>query len=72
MRIRVKVIAGAKNEGVEEKEGMLVVRVRERAEKGRANRAVVKLLEKYFKSRVKIVSGLTSRTKVIEVEEQRA
>lgn len=36
--------------------------------KEKANVAVVKLLEKYFGKRVKIVSGFTSKNKIIEVE----
>lgn len=69
----IKVIPNSKNPGViedTEKDGMVVVRVKEPAEKGKANKAVIKLLSKYFKvsnACVKIVSGAKSRKKIIEI-----
>ena len=48
-----------------------VVSVKEPPIQGRANRAIVKLLADYFKTtilNVKIVSGHTSRNKIIVVE----
>ena len=49
-----------------------VVAVRESATDGRANMAICKALAKYFKvsfSQVMIVSGATSRHKIIEIDE---
>ena len=72
MRIPVKVKPRSKTEGVtKEMDGdVYVVRVKEPPIEGRANRAVVKLLAKHLgvpESRLSIVSGLTSKNKVIEV-----
>ena len=76
MKIQVKVITNARTSNVpgkravEEKDGVLVVRVNVVPEKGKANEAVVKLLAKHFgvaKSEVKIVRGVTGRNKVVEV-----
>ena len=70
MKIQVKVTPNSKFEEVIKEGGNFVVRVKEPPKQGRANRAVTKLLAKHFKvspSSVKILSGFTSRSKVIEV-----
>lgn len=46
-----------------------MVRVSASASKGKANKAVLKLLKKYFGNQVFLVSGHTSRRKIFEVEE---
>ena len=59
---------GSRMERVDEQgDGSLVVWVKARAEKGKANIAVVKLLSKHFGGRVRIISGITSRQKIVEV-----
>ena len=73
MRIQVKVKPRSKTGDVtREMDGdVYVVRVREPPVEGRANRAVLKLLAKHLgvpESRLSIVSGLTSKNKVIEVK----
>jgi uncharacterized protein len=71
MKFTVRVKAGAKQEKVEKVgEWELVVSVREVAEKGKANAAVVEAIAEYFgvaKSRVWIVAGHASRSKIVEV-----
>jgi hypothetical protein len=72
MKIQVKVKPRCKTEDVtREMDGnVYVVRVKEPPVEGKANRAVLKLLAKHFgvpESRLRIVTGLTSRNKVIEV-----
>ncbi len=71
MRIRVRVKPGAREEKVSrELDGSLLVSVRARAQEGKANEAVVKAVAKALrvpKSSVRIVSGLSSRTKTLEV-----
>ncbi len=67
MRIKIKVRPNARTEEVKQNGDVLVVSVKEPAEKGKANKAVVKLLEKYFERKVRIVSGVKNKTKVIEV-----
>jgi hypothetical protein len=68
VRISIIVHPNSREEKVEEQEdGSYVVRVKAPAEGGRANVAVVKLLSKYFNAEARIVSGFTSRHKVVEV-----
>ncbi len=46
------------------------VSVREKAEKGKANLALIKILAKHFNtptSKIKIKSGMTSHNKIIEI-----
>ncbi len=69
MRIFVKVKANAKIEKVEKiDETHYKVSVKEPAQEGRANWGVTRALAKYFNvspTQVEIVSGLTSRDKVV-------
>lgn len=72
MKIQVKVIPNSRKPQVKESEGVLRVKVDAPAKEGKANKRLIELLAKYFskpKSSIKIVKGLTSRNKVIEVEE---
>lgn len=73
MKIFVKVKPEAKQEKVEEIDDTnFKVWVKEPPEKGRANRAVLKVLADYLntsQSNVRIISGNTSRNKVIEIIE---
>ena len=53
-------------------DGSMVVFVRERAVDGAANDGVVKLLADHFgvpKSRVEIIRGHTSRSKLVDIDE---
>ncbi|MEE8637400.1 MAG: DUF167 domain-containing protein, partial [Dehalococcoidia bacterium] len=50
-----------------------IVKVKEPPREGKANQAVIKLLAQHFgvpQSQVRIISGLRSRNKVIEVAEE--
>lgn len=81
MKIKVKVKLKAKEEKCEKigepphiimcgGENDFAVFVKETPIEGRANEAVIRILAKYFgvsKSQIKIVSGLKSRQKVIEI-----
>ena len=70
MKVRVKVIPNSKVEGVIREGDGFLVRVKEPAKEGKANRAVIKLLADYFgvpQKEVVISSGLGSRNKVIEI-----
>jgi uncharacterized protein (TIGR00251 family) len=70
MKIRAKVIPNSKvAEVIKDGDGFLV-RVKEPAKEGKANRAVIKLLAEHFgvsQRQVVISSGFGSRNKVIEV-----
>ncbi len=52
---------------ITEKEGYYIVSVKERAEKGKANLAVIKLFKKELKKNIRLVSGFKSREKLIEI-----
>ena len=71
MKIFVKAKPGARQEKVEKiDESHFVVSVTEPPEKGKANDAIRNALAVYFKtgsSRVKIVSGYSSREKIVEI-----
>ena len=70
-RLQVRVTPRARSSSIETSpDGTLLVKVREPAEDGRANAAVVKALAEHFgvpKRAVVIVRGLASRQKVVEV-----
>lgn len=71
MKIFVKAKPGSKEEKVEKiDESHYVVSVKEPPEKGKANAALRNALAVYFKTgtaSVKIVSGFSSRNKIIEI-----
>jgi len=72
MKISVKVKTGSRIEGVTEENGVYLVRTKEPPHEGRANSAVIKLLSEYFhkpKSSLNILSGKSSKNKVIEIPE---
>jgi len=72
MKVSIKVIPSAKVEQVQPAlDGSLKVWLRAKPKEGEANRALVKLLSDYYnvpKSLINIVSGLTSRNKVVEID----
>ena len=72
MRIRVKVKPGAKREAIRElDDGTLEVSLRARPERGQANQRLIQLLAKHYvvsKSRVRIVTGHSSRWKLVEIQ----
>lgn len=75
MQVSVRVKAGSKKGPLVEPnllDDSLVVYVREQAVEGKANRAVVELVAKYYdvpKTRVEIVRGHTSKIKQVRIIE---
>jgi len=72
MRIQVKVKPNSRSEEVSREGDIFVVKVKEPPREGKANQAVISLLAEHLgvpKSRVRILSGFNSKTKVIEVAE---
>jgi len=73
MLIKVKVFPEAKEEGVVKRaDDEFEVRVKEKAEKGRANRAVIRMLANYFKiseSKIRLIKGFKERNKIFEIKE---
>ena len=67
-KIAVRVIPNANVEEIIEAEP-LTIRVKEPPTKGRANKAVIKVLSRHFNARVRIVSGAGSRRKMVAIEE---
>lgn len=71
MKIFVKAKANAKKEQVETVDAThFVVQVKESPIQGKANRAIMNVLAKYFNiapSRIKIVSGSSSKQKILEI-----
>ncbi len=69
MKINVKIKPNSKEQEIKKTEKGYVVKVRAVPENGKANVELVKLLQRYFKKKVKLIKGLKSREKVLEVEE---
>jgi hypothetical protein len=72
LRVEVRIQPKAsRDEVIEQPDGTLKVKTTAPPVKGAANRACMGLLAEYFgvrKSDIRIVSGFTSRNKVIEIE----
>jgi len=72
MKIFVKVKPSSKEEKIKKlSETNFEIKVKEPPIKGQANAAIIMALAKYFKvpfSAVRIISGFTSRQKVLEIE----
>ncbi len=71
-KIKVKVHPGSSQEKIVEKnDSEYEVWIKKRPVEGKANAELTKLLRKHFKCReAKIVSGLSSRNKVVEIVER--
>lgn len=73
MKFFVKIKTKSANPGIEKiGESDFIVKVKELPTGGRANKAVVKALAEYFKVaswRVKIVGGIISKNKVVNIIE---
>jgi uncharacterized protein YggU (UPF0235/DUF167 family) len=73
MFIKVKVFAASGNdEIVKKKDDEFEVKVKEKAEKGRANGAVIRMLANYFKiseSKIRLIKGFKERNKIFEIKE---
>jgi uncharacterized protein (TIGR00251 family) len=68
LRIEIDVKTESKNQSLEKiDENHYLVRVTSPRRKGKANREIIKLLQKHFKCPVKIISGHRSKKKIIEL-----
>jgi uncharacterized protein (TIGR00251 family) len=73
MKIRVKVKPNSRTEEVSQEGDSFIIKVKEPPKEGRANQAVIELLAEHFRlprSRVRILSGLKSKNKVIEIAKE--
>ena len=72
MLIKVKVFAGSKKEGILQKsENGFEISVKEKAERGEANRAVRRALAEFLKilpSKIRIVKGARKPNKIFEIK----
>ena len=72
MILQVVVRPNSKREGIEERDGVIYVRVKEKAEKGKANERLIEILAEHFgvpERNVKILRGAKSRRKTVFIEE---
>ncbi|HLE07206.1 MAG TPA: DUF167 domain-containing protein [archaeon] len=69
MIIEIRVKPNSSSEKISLKENILLVNLKAPAEKGKANRALVKFLSKVFGS-ARIASGETSRKKFVEIPQE--
>ena len=67
MRIKIKVHANSSKEEIKQRDNGLEVWIKQKPLEGKANEKLVKLLKKHYKKNIKIISGLRSRNKVIEL-----
>ncbi|KKU06243.1 MAG: hypothetical protein UX07_C0004G0031 [Parcubacteria group bacterium GW2011_GWA2_45_30] len=72
-KICLKVKPGArKNQVIKKEDGSFAVSVTAPPKKGKANKAVIRLLTDYFgiaKSKIRVISGATSKNKIAEVSD---
>lgn len=70
MKLKIKLHPGSSQEKIEKiVEGEYGVWIKEKPIDGKANDFLVKLLRKYFKVKnLKIISGLKSRNKIVEIK----
>ena len=66
MKISIKVKPKSGRSEIVEEDGKYIAFLKSEPEKGKANLELVKLAKKHFKKDVRIVSGFTSKNKVIE------
>lgn len=68
MIVKIKVYPKSGREEISNiSENAYKVYLKKPAEDGKANMEVIKSLKKYFKKNIKIIKGLKSRDKIIEV-----
>jgi uncharacterized protein (TIGR00251 family) len=67
MILKVKVKPNSKEQGIEDKNGCYLIKVKSKAQDNKANVELCKLLQRYFKREVRIKSGFTSKNKLVEV-----
>ena len=69
MKLSIKLHPNSSQEKIEEieKDKSYEVWIKEKPIDGKANIQLIKILKKYFHKEVEIISGLSSRNKVIEL-----
>lgn len=67
MLINVKVKTNKKENKISLQDNVYLVELKAKAEKGKANMELIKVLSEYLKSNVQIVSGFKNRNKIVKV-----
>ena len=67
MKIKIRVIPNSKNQKIEKSEQGYKVWLKSRAENGKANVELIKLLKRKFNKQVRIIIGLKNKNKIVEV-----
>jgi len=71
MKLQVKVIVNSSKDSIERiSESGYKVHLKEKAVKGKANKALIELLAEHFgskKSQIRIIKGITSNIKIVEL-----
>ena len=65
--MNLKVIPNSAENKLVQKEGKVILYLQAPPEKNKANKALIKFFKEHYNQRVRIVSGLKSREKVIEI-----
>lgn len=69
--MRLKVLVKFNKDFIERRGEQIVIGIKAKPEKGKANAAIIKKLAKFFCvpiSKIKIVSGLKSKVKIVKIE----
>jgi uncharacterized protein (TIGR00251 family) len=67
MRINIRVKPNSREESISLDKGIVLVSVKKKPEKGAANSAVLKLLKKELGMQARLVRGIASRNKTVEI-----
>jgi uncharacterized protein (TIGR00251 family) len=68
MEIEAKVITNAKKDNIQMENGKLKIRIGEQPLKGKANKAIEKLIKQEIGFTVQIISGTKDRNKVLQID----
>ena len=71
MKIKIRVIPNAKKVEIKKENDYLKIKLKSKPENGKANKELIEILSEYFnisKVKIRILSGLKSRNKVVEIE----
>lgn len=67
MKIKVKVKPMSEKQSIEKINNKYIINLKQKPEDNKANIELLKLLKKKFKKNVKIIKGLKSKNKVVEI-----
>jgi len=69
MKFSLRVHANSSQERIEKTSDGFEIWIKEKPINGKANTAIIKLFKKKLQKTIKIVSGLTSSNKIIEIKD---